>query len=405
MKKKSILGMMLIFLITGCYSNITSPATPLPPSPTAPNVTEIPSPALISTATLSPFPSVTNIPNSASTDTCFEPVNGETPLSDVATGTIVLDKGSFAYRTFLLDLTSGNEYELPSQSKQVTYFGFQVSPDRNLLAYVEGLKNIDGQIDRVILWIINARAEVLEKITFNLPALYSLRWLDNQSMLFQISQTSRDGTVVFFNPFTREQRYVSNELPDFYVWSELVPGQNSAIEYAPNLEWGIYLGRVQNGKLGFKIRDFVIGQTVWEKADTFGEYQDPEWSPNGDEVAVVSSGRLYLVNRKGQASPVLDENQGNQVSKPSWSPDGRYLAFWNFSDLIIFDRKIEQLINPCVRDEYPDYALWSSNSKQLVVSAYLDEGGTLIDIQKQKTYKLETIPDTIYPQGWMNSIP
>jgi len=371
------------------------------------------------TATSVDIPTATPIPTSLSTIyptntagiesgiSCFKVQVGEMPLQNLATGTIVLEKGAFPYQTFLLDLKSSNEYKLPSQSKQVVYFGFQVSPDQNMLAYLEGLQNSAGQFDKMVFWLVNARAEVLQKITFNMPGLYNLLWLDNQNIIFYTDQTSKDGTVMIFNPFTHEQRYISNDLPDFYTESQLLPGLSWLIEYSPDLKWGIYLGSVKAGKLGFLIRDFVHGQTIWQIADAVGEYQKPVWSPNGDAVAVIASGHLYLINHNGTAKPiqVINEYQQTQVSKASWSPDGRYLAFWNFSELTIYDIKSDQLIDLCVKNEYPDYPIWSSDSQKLAVSAYLNEGGVLVDLQNEVVYKLLTITDTSYPSVWMNSMP
>ena len=92
---------------------------------------------------------------------------------------------------------------------------------------------------------------------------------------FYTDQTSKDGTVVILNPFTREQHYISNLLPGFYTESHLLPGLSWLIEYSPDLERAVYLGRVDTGKLGFLIRDFSSGQTVWQMADVNGEYQRP----------------------------------------------------------------------------------------------------------------------------------
>ncbi|WKZ46097.1 MAG: WD40 repeat domain-containing protein [Anaerolineales bacterium] len=410
MKIKFILLNICLLVISGCNSAIRSiQATQIPPlgSATVINETATPVNVLATVPTSSPIRYPTNTVGMPSENSCFKVEAEETPLQNVARGTIVLERGSFPYQTFLVDLTLGNEYKLPSHSNQAIYFGFQISPDQNMLAYIEGLQNNDGQFDKMILWVVNARAEVLQKITFNLPGLYNLRWLGDQNIIFYTAQTPKDGSVLLFNPFTREQSYISNDLPDYYTESHLLPGLGWLIEYSPNLDWGVYFGRVESGKLGFLIRDFTYGQTVWQMMDAFGEYQKPEWSPNGGEVAVVASGHLFLIKRDGTAKPiqVLNGSQQTQVSKVSWSPDGRYLAFWNFSELGIYDSQTNQIINPCVSNEYPDYAIWSSDSQQLVINAYLNEGGMLIDLQNEKAYKLLTIPDTFYPTDWMNSMP
>ena len=122
---------------------------------------------------------------------------------------------------------------------------------------------------------------------------------------------------------------------------------------------------------------------------------------------MVANEHIYLINRDGMAKQVqvLNEYHQTQVSKISWSPDGRYLAFWNFSDLTIYDSQTDQLINPCVTNEYPDFPIWSINSQQLVVNEYLDEGGILVNLKDNLVYKLMKIANINYPLGWMNSMP
>jgi len=210
---------------------------------------------------------------------------------------------------------------------------------------------------------------------------------------------------MLFNPFTRAQHYVSNDMPDFYTENYFSPTLGWLVEYSPDLEWGVYFGVATNGQLGYVIRDFTNKKTIWQVRDFSGEYQRPEWPPKGNDVAVAKSGNLYLINRDGGAKPILDENQQSQISQVSWSPNGRYIAFWNFNALMFYDGESGKAYDTCFKSDelFPLY--WSPDSQQFAIPAYLDNPSTLVDIQEQKIYKLLAMPDTLYPQGWMNSIP
>jgi len=274
------------------------------------------------------------------------------------------------------------------------------------LAISDNLQNADGQFEGMTLSILNARAEILEKITFDKTGFSNIRWLDNQNIILYTPQTPEDGTVMFFNPFAREQQSISNTLPDFYVDSYLTPGLEWLIEYSPDLEWGVYLGYVQDLRAGPIIYDFIAKQVLWKPSFAGPDYDKPMWSPNRDKVAVVASRQLYIIDRSGHAKPVLNESQQKEVHQPSWSPDGRYIIFWNVYDsLTLYDSQSEEVYDLCYKGDHLLPLIWSPDSRQIAIPAYAGESSNLIDIEESKVYKLTAIPGIIYPMEWMNSIP
>lgn len=72
---------------------------------------------------------------------------------------------------------------------------------------------------------------------------------------------------------------------------------------------------------------------------------------------------------------------------------------------MIYDDQDNKLSDTCFRsnDQFP--LIWAPNSQHLAIPGYIGDGGALIDVQKNKLYNLTVIPDIIYPQEWMNSIP
>ena len=98
----------------------------------------------------------------------------------------------------------------------------------------------------------------------------------------------------------------------------------------------------QNGKIAFtSSRDgnFEIytmnpnGQGVDNLTKNAGGDADPNWSPDGNKIAFVSSREgnnteIYTMNANGQGVDNLTKNPGLDES-PAWSPDGNKIAFYS----------------------------------------------------------------------------
>lgn len=337
---------------------------------------------------------------------CWE-LKDEIPIDSISRGTILIRNTAKSDNLFLLGLETGKEYKLPYQSKKsVNYNNPQVSPNGNMIAYPEGL--IDGNIRKTMLWVVNAHADVLAKILFD-QDLFLLRWLDNERLILYTSQTSVDGTVLVVNPFTREKIVVSNDLPNYAA--SFWPGTDWGVEYSPNLDWAVFIGVLKERDSGPIVRDVVKNQTLWEPQPPISSFDKPKWSPDGQKVAVGASEHLFIIDRNGLAISVPKVNPLSGVATFSWSPDGRYIALWNSDGpqhytMMVYDIHLEKVMDSCIEDVYPTSPLWSPNSQQIVVKINANQGEpVLIDIQKETAYKLTSIPDVVYPEGWMNSLP
>jgi len=225
-------------------------------------------------------------------------------------------------------------------------------------------------------------------------------------LLLENYLTQQDGALLMVDPFTSEQQLLQNDMPRLYTGNMAVLPW--LVKYSPNADWGMYV----ESETGFSpdkavLRDFVLGQTLWESVQSPGKYYNvPRWSPDGTQLAYSDGIELYLINRSGDAL-ILAKMALDDFYR--WSPDGRYLAFAKAKTLTLYDTWDQEIIDLCIplnpnsSGSLPTL-LWSPDSTQI----YLDEESAfynmIIDISNNTVYKIAPIENGI-PVGWMNSNP
>ncbi len=410
MKNKHLYKSALILLLVGCNSIQT---TSFPPTfisgseSTSPVFTETPE---IQVSQTSP-------PNVVAETSCFEDSNDEVSLASVTKG-IIVNHGS---KFILLEIQSNTASEIPFLSENSYTLDGSISPNRDFLATIEVVLNELRQFEKMYLLVFNVRGEIMEKIVFDFPDLHKTRWLDNETIILYTANTSRDGTVLLINPFTKRQNYITNVMPDFFDESDLFfPGLKSLIEYSPNLEWGVYLKRDTSGaiatpfpagpNIGHAVYDFSTNKTIWIPKHPTDFAEVPKWSPDGNKVVIEANNQFTIVTRDGKLQPILDDTETNNIQFPEWSPDGRYIAFWNTNKFMFYDIQENTLQGLCINTNAnlsrPPF-VWSPDSQYIFIGTYSDSesGNTLINIKENKIYKVSTNPTFYFPVGWMNSVP
>jgi hypothetical protein len=420
MRKKCWIFLWIIPLLAGCASPSASPT--LPASQTFVLTATIP-PAITPTPTMkfTPTPTMTATPEIRFTRQCLPIQNRAVMLNEVASGTILVtwEGPSVEYYESmgaLIDIQTGNEYQFPSSLylKRSGSISSEISPDRKMLAELEVLYDSDlgapgrKQIGNAVQ-VFDARANLVAKMTFNRTDLVWLHWLDNERLIID---TEKYGTLLLVNPLTGEQQTLSDELPDLYPYE--LNKKNFPwypVVYSPDLKWVAYYSehRDSNGYfLGYVLYDLNSKQILWKKESP----NTLKLSPDGEIFTLATAGtidndQLYLFNRSGQLKTVLDKSLPHEPGGQfSWSPDSRYIAFWNADSLMIYDLQMDWVFDTCISSNRGTYPRWSPDSKQMIVyvSGYSTET-MLVDWQEKRAYKIKEIPHNGIIYGWMNSLP
>jgi TolB protein len=152
-------------------------------------------------------------------------------------------------------------------------------------------------------------------------------------------------------------------------------------------------GEVPAGKLLF-----VKDGNVWLYADgrarqmtDGGTWQQPQWSPDGTEIAYVYRGAnfsdIFVMQADGSSPRRLTRGQSSSLGdndwsfRPTWSPNGAQLAFINDSNsyhpavwLVNKDGSgMRQLIGQAAYFEAADALSWSPDGRRLAVASFGQE--------------------------------
>lgn len=133
----------------------------------------------------------------------------------------------------------------------------------------------------------------------------------------------------------------------------------------------------------------------------------PSWSPDGRQIAFFSSRdgneELYLMGAEGQ-NPRRLTNHPAVDKAPSWSPDGRFLAFssnrrGNFDIYLLrlSDLLVTSVTEHSADDEVPT---WSSDGSKIAFQSYRQHNWDIyvVDVKSKQEKRLTThrLPD-MYP--------
>ncbi|PKN93406.1 MAG: hypothetical protein CVU44_11015 [Chloroflexi bacterium HGW-Chloroflexi-6] len=166
-------------------------------------------------------------------------------------------------------------------------------------------------------------------------------------------------------------------------------------QYDNTFERLIYI--IPGSNLVMQDRD---GHTLWQYANDLVGLNMPKWSSDGQKLGVPlpkdelgEHYEIFTVDRDGHQSQLTNYTAAYPtmtIDKFSWSPDGRYIAFWGDTHsqenivrqhpyrLFVLDTVTRQTIDYCVAGNYlshdaQDHApVWSPDGRQIAVNGILE---------------------------------
>ena len=130
---------------------------------------------------------------------------------------------------------------------------------------------------------------------------------------------------------------------------------------------------------GPTVRSVWTGDTARRRIITDGE--EPDWSPNGRQIAFVRFGDIYTISPEG-GSPTAVTHTGN-AALPAWSPNGREIAFllagttWELAVVEISNGSTRVLAPNPDEDTKP---AWSPDGKRIAYAASSSTGEQLLTV-------------------------
>ena len=244
--------------------------------------------------------------------------------------------------------------------------------------------------------------------------VFSYVFADNHLFIERGSSRTVESTQVL-NPFTDEIK----DLPkysDVYLLDTLNWDTTSRLLYNPSFDRVAY-PTVVNGAPGIKLVDPSDGSTVIQLPTlwNFGDY--PTWSLDGKWLAYIATtnqensyqDEIFLLSAEGETRQLTHFSDNYTFTKiyfPSWSLDGRYIAFWvmnsNEEDsfesthLAVVDTMTGSVKDFCSRGDF-GYGLmrpvWSPDNQFVLVQ--MDNLGNgehlelIIELASQKVYQVK----------------
>jgi hypothetical protein len=438
--KLIVCSILCTVIIVGCSSPERTPVnTPNQPSSTSVAVSPsvIPSATLVSSLTPSPVSLHTPI-----TEGCLN-ILDTLPEGSKAAGYPILWGKALSPYAFLFNFETGKAEKIPAwRVKDFSAQSVTVSPDQTKIAYFDS-----GTGEATIK---NNMLQDLNKINLPHEEDSYLSWLGNDNLLIVHSawQDPKPQQAVILDALTGKQRAISSDYPDLFWKPDFSP--DLPIIYNQQLTRALY--PIQNGDTYTLALWDLQNNSFIAQHDNIRDFgRNPQWSPDGKQIAIVndpkySKGKtmleydLYSINSDGNSERLTSLLSSNPHGKYpsffipnfSWSPDGRYIAFWFTNStgylyqdfqLGVLDLQTKQVTNYCGLDVTDTNnreiaselkPVWSSDGSQLLVMTRLKKeqlsyNEMISSIDKDVKVFLVDLPsvsaapliENLYPVGWL----
>jgi hypothetical protein len=325
---------------------------------------------------------------------------------------------------FLLDLATGEKITFEVKPDEQTYF-VEVSPDHKWVALMKNKIANDVVVSQTLL-IVDYDGDIQASIQFEPSWMYMNGWADsNHVVIVEQDPDDYNANLIILNPFTKEVSTYSTKLfPGIYLvfpgpWGFYYP----PILFGPTLNHLVY---DQSGELN--IWNLTSGKEDSSLAISTNEI--PAWSNDGTLLAIVgqlsiSRTDLFISTIDGNLERVTyldDYFKKVQLSRPSWSPDNRYIGFgmiaenYPISDtyslsssdrahLAVLDTQYHQVTDYCITFyQFFKPPIWSPIDRQVIITQSISYGMVrtyIVNLQTGIATKL--LEDNYIPIGWVSN--
>lgn len=444
------LWLVLSILVQGCALSTAKTLKQESITPIIDTQTPLVSPTVIPSTIIYP----TATPSMAITNTSLptpEPVQAIHPACFTMLPAIPITK---TYPGKIIFLERGNYENIQDSHLLASIYNINVR--QTLPMESEKVKNIEVSPDGMKYAIIDAIDKKVKFYSSNGQLLRSLppgeypygldHWLNNEQITINILQpwgenyTKYPIDQLIYNPFTSEQKKeISAQYPDIdQANSRMFWEGSSTTKYDPLLTRVVYPAGIKKDYLGRS----GIGYVLWdmEKQVKLAEIvtghfsATPKWVPDGSRFVINDSygnGEFYVVTREGVVTQLSHLNSDPSAESAgrryfsdiySWSPNGRYLAFWLVSTLnssfqgtlAILDSETGMVTDTCVSAGFLGLGtpgqlhmrpIWSPDGKSLVTVANRQEDGSyqsvLIDLEDEYA---AVLAENKFPVGWLADV-
>lgn len=420
---------------SGCSSTQKNADFPSGSTLSPDTLTAIPSPTEKQTLGAVEFLTATpESPSSTILDKCLEITHFPTPRLQ---GVLALQRTirSTLKETLFLNLETGQEKFISKPDGE--YFSHEtVSPAGTFFAAETFSLSIDGEYPEYYqgpIVILDSSGNLIAEIPLA-QSSYGITWLNKNEILMNYPYED-DNPVFLISPFTGTQKKIQPFITDIFH-----PSDTSFLEwgfygthknvYDPQMTRALYPSSDENGP-NVVLRDLEseIDLASFSTLSTHGN--SPTWSLDGEKIAIalnvapfVSGGDLtfkyeiFVINRNGEkllTTNFGDFSETTHILNLSWSPNGRYIAFWYTNDknrlftnlqLAILDTETLTISRYCVNsgDDYLRYPpIWSPASDYLILPYKASEqeetySSLLLDISDGKAWIIKL---NYEPLGWL----
>ena len=397
----------------------------------------------VSPVTTEVIPTHTPIASNSVIDKCL-PIEPNNP-DLLSSGNLILSGAANPYNLYKINMENGERTDFSDPN--TSSIDVSVSPDRKWAAYEQLSSDENGNmVDNLI--VADSSGKQQKVIAWEEKWLYLSRWLDNQRLLVGVETQSATentdyeySTFMVLNPDTNERQLLEPNFPDIYK-PILAPSWTGSGEatYNSTLDRVVYVqgGPSGNGAFHYILWDLKQHLTLANFEIVDNTLAIPRWSPDGQSFVFAKNVKtdhlqlqlnwpayeLLVVGLNGQVIQLTNLTSKYPwviINDYSWSPDGRYVAFWfswwsqkrpDFESQFesypgVVDVENNVVTNYCIPGHFDirnarwTQPLWSPDGKQLVVEDYYSEDHSrviLIDLEKQKAVQ---IGEDMKPEGWM----